>query len=107
MVLIEAGTYDGSVTVETEDITIRGVDRNRVIVQGDGEAENGFLVLSDGVTVENMTVRGFRSNGVMFSGSYGAEESLHRFRAAYLTVHDNGLYGIYAFNARGGTIEHN
>ncbi len=106
LVLISSGTYRESITVETEDLIIRGVDRNEVIVEGDGEMENGIFVLSDGVAVENLTVRKFRSNGVMFAGSYDGGSALTGYRVSHVTVHDNGLYGVYAFTARGGLIEH-
>ena len=31
---------------------------------------------------------------------------LERFRVAYVTAYNNGLYGIYAFQSRNGVIEH-
>jgi nitrous oxidase accessory protein NosD len=105
LILIAAGTYTESVTVETEDIALRGLDRNKVIIQGDGEMENGIFVLSDGVAVENLTVERFKSNGVMFAGSYDSDDPLTGFRVSHVTVYDNGLYGVYAFAAQGGLIE--
>lgn len=106
LVLIDPGTYHEGVTVEVEGITLRGRDRSAVVLDGGGSIENGVMVLADGVTVENLTVRNYRSNGVLFTGDYGKGRTLHRYRAAYLTAHANGLYGIYAFNAADGVIEH-
>ena len=106
MVLIDPGTYTEAITVETNDITLRGADRNTTILDGDNRLENGVMVLSDGVAVENLTARRFRSNGVLFTGDYAKGRTLSGYRASYVTAANNGLYGIYAFNARGGTIDH-
>jgi len=106
LILVSAGTYHGSVTVETPRLTIRGVDRNAVVLDGRDRDENGVMVLADGVAVENLTVHHYRSNGVLFTGDYGKGQALVGYRAAYVTAYDNGLYGVYAFNARGGSIDH-
>jgi hypothetical protein len=119
MVLLAAGVYHEQVEVTTEDIVIRGVERDQVILDGESDLENGIVVRSDGVAVENLTVRNYRANGVLFVGeldqrgasgdSYGAApdtEQLDGFRASYITAHDNGLYGLYAFAAQRGVFEH-
>ncbi len=106
MVMIEPGTYTESISVETNNITIRGRDRNSTIFDGDNRLENGVMVLSDGVAVENLTARRFRSNGVLFTGDYAKGRTLAGYRASYITAANNGLYGIYAFNAQGGAVDH-
>jgi hypothetical protein len=119
LVLIEPGVYNESVEVTTRDIVIRGVDRNSVVLDGETDLENGIVVRSNGVAIENLTVRGFRGNGVLFVGeldqrgasgdSYGAageSVQLRGYRASYVTAHDNGLYGLYAFAAQQGVFEH-
>lgn len=106
LVLISPGTYTESVTVETPGIVIRGLDRNTTILKGDGQAENGIKVFSDRVAVENLTIRDYRSNGLLFGGSYGEDDFLKGYRASYITVHNNGLYGVYGFTAQGGMIDH-
>ena len=40
---------------------------------------------------------------VFFTGSYEDNIILDGYRASYVTVHNNGDYGIYAFNAENGT----
>ncbi len=117
VVLIEEGTYHEAVTVATDGITIRGVDRNEVVLDGEHELVNGVSVRSDGVAVENLTVHSYRQNGVLFNGAtgddpadggaYGAgDDALVGYRVSYVTTANNGLYGIYAFASRGGLIEH-
>src|SRR5690606_4391629 len=63
LVLIEPGTYEEAVDVTVEDLTIRGLDRNEVVLDGGFELENGIRVLADGVAVENMTAQNYTTNG--------------------------------------------
>jgi hypothetical protein len=100
LVLVDAGTYEEAVDVTTENITIRGVDRNEVILDGGFELENGIRVLdTDGVVVENMTARNYVSNGFYWTGS-------DYYRGSYLTAYRNGDYGIYSFDAYHGQFDH-
>lgn len=99
LVLIGPGTYAEAVDVETEDLTIRGLDRNEVILDGGFELENGIRVLADGVAVENMTARNYTTNGFFWTGVTG-------YRGSYLTAVRNGDYGVYAFDATKGQLEH-
>ena len=65
LVLISPGTYNEAVNVTTDDVTIRGLDRNEVILDGEFELDNGIRVLgASGVVVENLTAQNYTSNGV-------------------------------------------
>lgn len=100
LVLVEPGVYRESVDVETDELTIRGTDRNEVVLDGGFELDNGVRVVgADGVAVENMTARNYTSNGFLWTGVDG-------YRASYLTTYRIGGYGIYAFDAIRGLIEH-
>jgi hypothetical protein len=100
LVLVSPGTYKEAVTVETDDIVIRGLDRNDVILDGEFQRDNGIRVLeADGVAIENMTARNYTTNGFYWIGS-------ERYRGSYLTAHNNGDYGIYAFDSTVGLFEH-
>ena len=69
LILVDEGIYKEAVDVTTEDLTIRGVDRNEVILDGEFELENGIRVLdTDGVVVENMTARNYTCNGFFWTG---------------------------------------
>src|SRR6185503_11204765 len=58
LVLIAAGVYREAVVVTTPYLTIRGMDRNDTILEGDFELANGIHVIeADGVAVENLTAR--------------------------------------------------
>ncbi len=100
LVLVAPGTYAEAVDVTKPNITIRGEDRNTVILDGGFELENGIRVLeTDGVVVENMTARNYKSNGFFWTGS-------DFYRGSYLTAYRNGDYGIYAFDAYHGQFDH-
>ena len=100
MVLIAPGVYHEAVVVTTPYITIRGEDRNRTILDGNDQLPSGILVVeADGVSIENLTVRHFAVNGVQWSSVFG-------YRASYVTAHNNGDYGIYAFDSQYGQFDH-
>ncbi len=99
LVLIEPGVYKEAVKVTTENLTIRGLDRNEVILDGEFERDNGiFVVEANGVAVENMTARNYTSNGFYWTGVEG-------YRGSYLTAYRNGDYGIYAFDSVKGQLD--
>jgi len=100
LILIDAGVYKEAVNVTTPNLTIRGVDRNKVILDGEFTKENGIRVLeANGVAVENMTARNFTGNGFFWTGVEG-------YRGSYLTSYRTGNYGIYAFDSRKGQLDH-
>ena len=68
LILINPGVYNESITVTTSYLTLRGTDRNKVIIDGQFMSENGIQIYdTDGVTVENLSVRNFTLNGVYLS----------------------------------------
>jgi len=99
LILISPGVYNEAVDVETDDLTIRGLDRNEVILDGEFERANGFKVVgANGVVLENMTARQYTSNAYFWTGVDG-------YRGSYLTSYRTGDYGIYAFDSVNGQIE--
>ena len=99
MVLIAPGLYREAVTVRTPYITIRGLDRNRVVIDGGFRRAVGIKVIeADGVTIENLTVRNHLANGVQWSG-------VHGFLGSFLTASNNGEYGIFAFDSDWGQLD--
>ena len=99
LILINSGVYNESVTITTPYLTIRGKDRNGVIIDGEFMRENGIQIYeTDGVSVENLSVRNFSLNAVYWNGSKG-------YKASHLTVYNNGDYGVYAFDSTDGVFE--
>ncbi|HHC09421.1 MAG TPA: plastocyanin [Actinobacteria bacterium] len=99
LVLIAPGIYREAVVVRTPSLVIRGEDRNTTILDGGFELTNGIQVVADGVAIENLTARNYVINGFYWTGVEG-------YRGSYLTAHNNGDYGIYAFDSEVGRIEH-
>ena len=99
LVLIDRGVYNEQLFVTTPGLTLRGVDRNEVILDGRFEFGNGVMVVADGVAIENMTARNYTLNGFFWTGVKG-------FRGSYLTAYNNGDYGIYGFGATNGVFEY-
>lgn len=123
LVLISPGTYRETVNVKTAGITLRGADRNTVILDEQVLRPNGIVVTAPNVTVQNLTVRNATFNGVLITGLSDANGGLARgsdgyskpdpakfpplqgFHVDHVTSYNNGLYGIYAFDAQYGLIE--
>lgn len=118
---IGPGVYHEAVEVTVDRVTIRGTDRNAVVLDGRHELLNGVFVTGNDVAVENLTIRNYLQNGIVFNGiaastdggaadpavDYGTGgNALVGYRVSYVTTSNNGLYGVYAFAARSGTIEH-
>lgn len=98
LVLIAPGVYREAVTVQTDDLTIRGVERETVILDGDFTLDNGIFVSADRVAVENMTARNYTVNGFYWTEVEG-------YRGSYLTAIRNGDYGVYAFDSTKGQFD--
>ena len=100
VVRIASGVYREAVRVTTPHLTLRGEDRNAVILDGNFELMNGIAVFgADGVVIENMTARHFLLNGFYWRSVWG-------YRGSYLTAYGNGDYGVYAFDSGVGQFDH-
>jgi parallel beta-helix repeat protein len=124
IILIAKGDYHGTLDVRADDVTVRGADRNRVVLDGRLELSNGVVASGKRVTVENLTVRNYLQNGVLVTGVTDANgvgvargpdgylpahipAPVPGYLVQYVTAENNGLYGIYAFNRTSGLIRHN
>jgi hypothetical protein len=108
IISIAPGVYHESVRVSKAHagITIRGQDRNQVILEGDDRRPNGIEIEADQVVVENLTARHYVGNGFYWDGGDEVNRPLTGYRGSYLTAYDNGDYGIYAANAQDGQFDH-
>ncbi|MFL4492939.1 right-handed parallel beta-helix repeat-containing protein [Streptomyces sp. VTCC 41912] len=123
LVLVAPGVYHESVQVSTPGVTLRGESRDKVVIDGRLRRPNGIVVTAPGVAVQNLTVQNNTQNGVLVTGSAKAAAGLpgatggydtgdepvtflKSFLVSYVTATRNGLYGIYAFSAQNGVIEH-
>ncbi|MEU5848457.1 right-handed parallel beta-helix repeat-containing protein [Saccharopolyspora shandongensis] len=123
LVLVAPGVYQESVKITTAQITLRGESRDKVVIDGRLQQPNGIVVAAPGVAVQNLTVENNTQNGVLVTGSAKAVAGLpgtsggydtgdepvtflKSFLVSHVTATRNGLYGIYAFSAQDGVIEH-
>ncbi|MFE7571910.1 right-handed parallel beta-helix repeat-containing protein [Streptomyces sp. NPDC057539] len=122
LVLVAPGVYHESVKIDTARITLRGESRHKVVIDGQLRRPNGVVVTAPGVAVQNLTVQKNTQNGVLVTGSAAAVNGLpgsggydtgdepvrllKSFQVSHVTATRNGLYGIYAFSAQNGVIEH-
>ncbi len=99
LVLVSPGVYREAVLVVTPEVTIRGTDRNTVVLDGRGGLETGVSVVdTGGVAVENLTVRNYSNSGLTWIDAAG-------FRASHVTAYDNGRVGIDVFDSVDGLVE--
>jgi hypothetical protein len=117
-ILIAPGVYSGPVRIETADLHLRGMNRNRVILDGRHHKGNGIVITANGVWIENLTVRNFDrrtlndsadGNEMWWGVGSGDRIRLHGWWGQYLTAYDTGLlggYGLYASHAQDGFLKH-
>ncbi|MBV2155859.1 nitrous oxide reductase family maturation protein NosD [Kitasatospora sp. SUK 42] len=98
-VLVLPGTYTGSVRITVAGLTLRGFGTETVVTPG-ADTDNACAAAGHGicvvgteaaplpdVTIDSLTVTGFRKNGIDASGTTGLT-----VRSSY--VHDNAQQGI-------------
>jgi Right handed beta helix region len=100
-IVLASGTYPGGNVVPPakHDLTIKGVDRNGVALDGADVRTHGIVVHADGVSILNLSAHDFLGNAFYW-------QDADRFRASYLTAWNVRGYGIYVEDGSGGTIDH-
>jgi hypothetical protein len=123
LILIGPGRYHESVRLVTPNVTVRGTDRNDVVLDGANRLGTGITVEADGVAVENLTVRGYQHDGVRVGTATPLGDTaivasasepdgtavggpVRGYRVAWVTVAKGGSAGVRVAGARGGTIDH-
>ena len=100
-IVVDRGTYLGGIVVPAakHDLTIRGVDRTDVVLDGGDVRRNGITVYADGVSILNLSAHNFPVDAFHWNGA-------DRFRASYLTIWNVGQYGVYVEDGEQGTVDH-
>jgi Periplasmic copper-binding protein (NosD) len=102
-VRVRNGTYRESVTISGRGksyVKLIGAPRSpgKVVLEGGDKKRNGVLVNgADEVTVRGIKAQNYTSNGFFFVNVVG-------YTAQNLIAAKTGVYGIYAFNSKGGTM---
>jgi hypothetical protein len=102
-VRIKQGTYREAVKVtgaKKSYLKLIGAPKapGKVVLEGGDKKTNGVLVSgADEVTVRGIKAQNYTSNGFFFVNVVG-------YTAQNLIAAKTGVYGIYAFNSKGGTM---
>ena len=109
LVRIGPGTYHEQVVVgpAKHDVVLRGTDRNRVVLDGDGGKR--FTASPCTPTASRSRTSPSAASRPTASSSprpRSSTKQLNGWRASFVTAANNGLHGIDALRARGGTIDH-
>jgi plastocyanin len=98
-VLVSPGVYREQVVVRTPHLLIRGLDRNKVIIDAEFKRPTAINVQgADDVSIENMSARNATLNNFYWTDQHG-------YYGRYLTSYRSGDYGIFAFAAVDGVFE--
>jgi parallel beta-helix repeat protein len=97
---VHPGTYNETLLVDVDNITIRGLKENnqRPVLDGQNKLTDAVITSSHNFTIENLVVKDYVNNGITVHGGTNAA-----FRD--LEVHNSGLYGVYPVECKGVTIE--
>ena len=100
-ILLDRGRYPGgwTIPVAKHDLTLRGVDRNGVVLDGANRRRNGIVVRADGVTLVNLSAHDFLENAFYWHDA-------DRYRGSYLTAWNVRGYGIYVEDGVDGVLDH-
>jgi hypothetical protein len=72
----------------------------RVVLEGSGKKQNGFFVNgADQVTIDGFMTRNYKANGFFVVNVVG-------YKLTHLVAAKSGVYGLYAFNSKGGEMSH-
>lgn len=103
LILVDPGVYTEEVVVRTNDIVLRGRDRNTVFIDGVHSLTNGVTVQADGVAIENLTVRNYLGDAISVDGT-GSPTPINRFRAFHITTSNTGANGIALRNVTNAEV---
>ncbi len=97
---IRPGSYNETLLVDVDNITIRGLKENdrRPILDGQNRLTDAVITSSHNFTIENLVIKDYANNGVTVHGGQNAT-----FRD--LEIHNAGLYGVYPVECRGVLVE--
>lgn len=101
-VKVHPGTYNETVYIDKDDITLSGV-----VVKGEWPVLDGKKKLNDailysghGVTIEHMKIINYKGNAIM--GQAG-----NNYIIRHNLIKDSGVYGIFPQFGKNGVVEHN
>ncbi len=97
---IHPGTYNETLLIDVDNITIRGVIENsqRAVLDGKNILTDAVITSGHHFTIEGLMIKDYVSNGITV---HGAEDVSFRD----LIVENTGLYGVYPVESKGVLVE--
>ncbi|MGD9723989.1 MAG: parallel beta-helix domain-containing protein [Pirellulales bacterium] len=97
---IEPGVYRESVVVDTDGITLAGLERagERPTLDGGGTLADAVQGSASDLTVEGLAIRNYVGNGIMVNKA-------QRVTFRNLVIANSGLYGVYPVECTGVMVE--
>ncbi len=98
---VEPGVYKEALTVDTPNITLRGIVRGseRPVLEGSGALNDGVIASGSPFAMTGFRIQHYKGNGVTTQGVDGVFLS-------DLILDDTGLYGVYPVESRNITVTH-
>ncbi|MCF8256113.1 MAG: right-handed parallel beta-helix repeat-containing protein [Flavobacteriales bacterium] len=102
LIRVWPGTYNETVYIDKDNITIQGVivKGEWPVLDGKKVLNDGFLYSGNGMVIENFVIKDYKGNGIM--GQAGNNFIIRNNR-----VHDAGVYGIFPEYGTNGLVERN
>ncbi|MEX2112551.1 MAG: parallel beta-helix domain-containing protein [Pirellulales bacterium] len=99
-VLLEPGVYQQTVVIDTDGITLSGVNRQgeRPVLDGGGTLADAVQGSGGNLLIAGLTIRNYVGNGIMVSKAKNVA-----FRN--LVIENSGLYGVYPVECTGVLVE--
>ena len=101
-ILVYPGTYEESVYIDKDGITLRGVvqDREWPVMEGGRTLNDAVLYSGNDITVEWLKIMHYKGNAIM--GQAG-----NNFVLRYNWIVDTGVYGIFPQYGQNGLVAYN
>ncbi len=102
MIRVYPGTYNETVYIDKDKITLQGVISGGEwpTLNGEKQLNDAFLYSGNGILIENFRIIDYKGNGIM--GQAG-----NNFVLRNNWIVDAGVYGIFPEFGKNGLIEHN
>lgn len=102
LIRIYPGTYNETVYIDKDNITLQGVIENGEwpVLDGQKKMNDAILYSGNGILVENMKITNYKGNGIM-----GQAGNNYVIRNNWIV--DTGVYGIFPQFGKNGIVERN
>jgi parallel beta-helix repeat protein len=102
VVQVEPGTYHEQITVDLDNITLRGTASGpgsmRPVLDGERKLSDAVIATGNNFHIEGLEIRHYSGNGIAVQNAHGVV-----FRD--LIVDDTGRYGVYPVSCTGVIVE--